>query len=468
MATIAATSPSAYWFITRGSGLVTLILLTLSVALGVANVQRLQTARVPRFVINAVHRNASLLAVVFLAIHIVTVLLDGYVHIRLIDAVVPFGAGYRPLWVGLGAIALDLMLAVVVTSLLRRHIGYRGWRATHWLAYACWPVALLHGLGTGSDAGTTWMQVVTGVCVAIVAAAVLSRLSERHLERRRGTATVAASAAVRAISSEGPWRRVRIWPENRPCLTAMRLPATRRRCPLPSAYRSTVTNRLGGDTVPLTRSGDTESTCSAMTGSTASRTTSDTVAGAGRCNARTSVLSTGASVALQVPSVAAAAVATVVAVPSAGAVPTNDLELDRRTAERRAAGQCKPARQRDGPARRQLPRRGDQRELRRRAGELGDARPDRREPRVQRVAGAGRLIAVAVAGHPRQRHDAAGRKPREPGARGSTRTATWPSAGTPCTDSFHASSRSSAASAAGGGSTPMNVPSIVTPVEARL
>lgn len=187
MATIAAASPSVYWFITRGSGVVTLILLTLSVALGVANVQRLQTARVPRFVINAVHRNASLLALVFLAIHIVTITLDSYVNISLTDAVVPFGAGYRPLWVGLGAVALDLMLAVVVTSLLRRHIGYRAWRATHWLAYACWPVALLHGLGIGTDTGATWMQVVTGICVAIVAAALVSRLSQRDADRRRGT-----------------------------------------------------------------------------------------------------------------------------------------------------------------------------------------------------------------------------------------------------------------------------------------
>lgn len=184
MTTIGAASPSAYWFITRGSGVVTLILLTLTVALGVANVQRLQTRNVPRFVITAVHRNASLLAVVFLAVHIITVLLDGYVPIRLVDAVVPFGAAYRPFWLGLGAISLDLTIAVIVTSLLRRHIGYRGWRATHWLAYASWPVALLHGLGTGSDVGTTWMRVVTGVCVAIVGAALLSRLSERDLERR--------------------------------------------------------------------------------------------------------------------------------------------------------------------------------------------------------------------------------------------------------------------------------------------
>ena len=184
MATIAAASPSAYWFITRGSGLVALILLTFSVALGVANVQRLQTARVPRFVINAVHRNASLLALVFLAIHIVTVLLDTYVNIRLIDVVVPFAAGYRPLWVGLGAVAFDLMVAVIVTSLLRRRIGHRAWRMTHWLAYTCWPVALLHGLGSGTDTGTMWMRVVTGVCVAIVAASLLTRLSQGDVKRR--------------------------------------------------------------------------------------------------------------------------------------------------------------------------------------------------------------------------------------------------------------------------------------------
>ena len=183
---IAAASPSVYWFITRGSGVVTLILLTLTVALGVANVQRLQSRRVPRFVITAVHRNTSLLAVVFLAVHIITVLLDGYVPIRLVDAVVPFGAAYRPFWVGLGAISLDLTVAVIVTSLLRRRIGYRAWRATHWLAYASWPVALLHSLGTGSDVGTTWMRVVTGVCVAIVAASLLTRLSQRDLHGRRG------------------------------------------------------------------------------------------------------------------------------------------------------------------------------------------------------------------------------------------------------------------------------------------
>jgi sulfoxide reductase heme-binding subunit YedZ len=188
---------TAYWFLTRGSGIVALILLTLSVALGVANVRRVQSDRVPRFVVNAIHRNASLLAIVFLAVHIVTVLLDSYEPIQLVDVVLPFTAGYRPFWLGLGAIAFDLLIAVTVTSVLRRHIGYRAWRATHWLAYACWPIALAHGLGTGSDAGTLWMRAATGVCVAVVIAAAITRLapglrSERHVDRRRLAGDVAA------------------------------------------------------------------------------------------------------------------------------------------------------------------------------------------------------------------------------------------------------------------------------------
>ena len=187
MAIAAAASGNAYWFITRGSAIVTLILLTLTVALGVASVKRIESAGVPRFVINAVHRNASLFACVFLAIHVVTAVLDTYVHTRIVDAFIPFGAAYRSFWMGLGAISLDLFVAVLVTSLLRRRIGYRAWRATHWLAYASWPVALLHTLGTGSDVSTTWMRVVTGVCVAIVAASVLTRLSERDVDWRRGT-----------------------------------------------------------------------------------------------------------------------------------------------------------------------------------------------------------------------------------------------------------------------------------------
>ncbi|MGZ4267565.1 MAG: ferric reductase-like transmembrane domain-containing protein [Solirubrobacteraceae bacterium] len=175
MGVVAAAGPSAYWYLTRGTGTVALILLTLTVALGVANVRRLHSERVPRFVLDAVHRNVSLLAMAFLLIHILTSVLDSFAPIRLIDTIIPFAGLYRPLWLGLGTVAFDLLLAVTVTSLVRRRVGYGAWRVLHWTAYASWPVALLHGLGTGSDTKQGWMLVVVGGCVIVAVVAVVAR-----------------------------------------------------------------------------------------------------------------------------------------------------------------------------------------------------------------------------------------------------------------------------------------------------
>jgi sulfoxide reductase heme-binding subunit YedZ len=178
MITAAVSGPSAMWYLTRGTGIVALILLTLSVALGVADVRRAHTANVPRFVFDSIHRSGSLLAVAFVLVHIATSLLDGFAPIQLIDVIVPFGSAYRPLWLGFGAVAFDLLIAVALTSVLRRRLGYRAWRATHWAAYACWPVALLHGLGTGSDTKTAWMLGITAVCVIAVLVAAVARATE--------------------------------------------------------------------------------------------------------------------------------------------------------------------------------------------------------------------------------------------------------------------------------------------------
>jgi sulfoxide reductase heme-binding subunit YedZ len=190
-----AVSPSPLWFLTRGTGAISLVLLTLTVTLGIVNVRRTRLEHVPRFVLDAVHRNASLLAVSFLLVHIATALLDGYAPITVLDVVIPFASTYRPLWLGLGAVAFDLVIAITITSLLRRRLGYRTWRATHWLAYASWPVALVHGLGTGTDAKTHWMLLLTGGCVAVMLAAVLVRVSAgwpQHLAARLSALGAAA------------------------------------------------------------------------------------------------------------------------------------------------------------------------------------------------------------------------------------------------------------------------------------
>jgi methionine sulfoxide reductase heme-binding subunit len=169
-------STPALWYLTRGSGAVTLVLLTATVVLGITTSTRWASPRWPRFVTEGLHRNLSLLVLVFLALHVTTTVVDGYAPIGWLDAVVPFGSAYRPAWLGLGAVALDLLVAVAVTSLLRARLGRRAWRAIHWLAYACWPVALAHGLGIGSDRRQGWMLVLDAVAAGAALAALWWRL----------------------------------------------------------------------------------------------------------------------------------------------------------------------------------------------------------------------------------------------------------------------------------------------------
>jgi methionine sulfoxide reductase heme-binding subunit len=173
----ASAGPSAYWYLTRSTGAVALVLLTLTVALGVVDVRRYASARWPRFVIDGLHRNLALVTLVFLVLHILTSVLDSFAPIGLIDAVIPFVGSYRPFWLGLGAVSFDLLLAVTITSLARRRVGYRTWRAVHWLSYASWPVALLHGFGTGSDVRNTWLMLLSIACLMVVVISVIARVA---------------------------------------------------------------------------------------------------------------------------------------------------------------------------------------------------------------------------------------------------------------------------------------------------
>ncbi|WP_245664870.1 ferric reductase-like transmembrane domain-containing protein [Actinoplanes subtropicus] len=167
----------ALWYFARGSGVVALVLLTIVVVLGIGSRSGRSVFGLPRFAVSLLHRNAALLAVVFLAGHVIGLLFDSYAQLRLFDLVVPFVGKYRPLWEGLGTVGFDLLVAIVVTSLLRNRLGAGVWRAVHWLAYLCWPVALLHGLGTGTDRGTWWLWTISLTCAGAVVAAVGWRVS---------------------------------------------------------------------------------------------------------------------------------------------------------------------------------------------------------------------------------------------------------------------------------------------------
>jgi Ferric reductase like transmembrane component len=196
-------SSTTLWYLSRGTGIVTLLFLTASVLLGIVTSYRWSSPAWPRFVIEFVHRNVSLLVVVFLALHVVTVVTDSFAPIGWKDAVVPFASPYRRVWLGLGAVACDLVLALVVTSLLRHRIGFRTWRIVHWFAYLCWPVAVVHGLGTGSDARLGVVLAITAVCVTAVLLATSLRLAAGLADhagaRRVGFAAWAFAPVVLAI-----------------------------------------------------------------------------------------------------------------------------------------------------------------------------------------------------------------------------------------------------------------------------
>jgi methionine sulfoxide reductase heme-binding subunit len=185
-------STQILWFATRGAGVVSLLLFTAVVGLGVMTSVRWQARHWPRFLTAEVHRSIALLSVVFLALHVVTAVIDPYTSLGWISALVPFASSYRPLWLGLGVVSLDLLLAVVATSLLRARIGRRAWRAIHWTAYASWPIALAHGIGTGSDASAAWMIGIDAACIFAVVTAVTWRL----LAGRRSTNLPAVVASV--------------------------------------------------------------------------------------------------------------------------------------------------------------------------------------------------------------------------------------------------------------------------------
>ncbi|MBK3646873.1 ferric reductase-like transmembrane domain-containing protein [Streptomyces sp. MBT33] len=182
------------WYANRATGAVCLVLFTAVVLLGIGVRLRGRLPGLPRFGTVTLHRTLSLSATAFLVLHIALAVLDGYVNITLTDVLVPFVSAYRPLWLGLGTVALDLMLAVLVTSLLRERIGHRAWRALHWLAYAAWPVALVHGIGIGTDTGTDWMTWLTVSCVAAVVAAGGVRVAHSARAARRTPAAVLRTA----------------------------------------------------------------------------------------------------------------------------------------------------------------------------------------------------------------------------------------------------------------------------------
>jgi DMSO/TMAO reductase YedYZ heme-binding membrane subunit len=189
-------SSTAFWYATRASGLVALILLTLTMVLGLLTTSRAKARNWPGFAQQELHRRVSIIAVVFLGIHVLTSVLDSYVDIGWAAIVVPGASHYARFWVGVGAVSLDLLLAVFVSSLLRTRLRPGTWRALHWLAYLSWPIALAHTFGMGTDSREGWVILLGVACFGSVAAALAWRL--------RTTARQAAARTTHSAVGDAP------------------------------------------------------------------------------------------------------------------------------------------------------------------------------------------------------------------------------------------------------------------------
>ena len=199
-------STQILWFATRGVGIVSLILFSAVACLGLLAVARTQSPRWPRFLTVELHRSLALLSVVFLGIHILTAVLDPFTKLGIGAALVPLASSYRPLPVAFGVVSLYLVLAIIVTSLLRERIGHRIWRVVHWASYAAWPLAVEHTLTAGSDSFAVWMLAVQGVCILAVSAAFVWRVTSGGTNRSRLAAVTGGTADPVAV--DPAWRNL--------------------------------------------------------------------------------------------------------------------------------------------------------------------------------------------------------------------------------------------------------------------
>jgi len=190
-------SDQILWFATRGAGAVSLLMFTAATCLGLVTVARFQASGWPRFFNYEMHRRVSLLSIVFLAVHVAAAVLDPFTSLGIGAALVPLASTYRPIPVALGVVAMYLFVALIATSLMRKHIGQRTWRLVHWSSYAMWPLAVVHGLTAGTDGWSRWMLGIDVVCIAVVGLCLVWRVASGSPNRAR-LAEVVATPSLQA------------------------------------------------------------------------------------------------------------------------------------------------------------------------------------------------------------------------------------------------------------------------------
>jgi sulfoxide reductase heme-binding subunit YedZ len=150
----------AWWLASRASGIVALVLIALSVAIGLGMAARaFRKPGLPKLMI-AIHEHAALAALVAIAVHGITLLGDHWLAPGLLGITVPFVIDHEPVFTGLGIIGGYLAAILGLTFYVRRRIGTKRWRNLHRLTPVVYVLGVIHTIGSGSDAGTVWMTVV--------------------------------------------------------------------------------------------------------------------------------------------------------------------------------------------------------------------------------------------------------------------------------------------------------------------
>jgi methionine sulfoxide reductase heme-binding subunit len=203
------TSSPLDWYTARAAGVIAYLLVSFVVVLGTTMAGKATLRRWPQFALEEVHRFTGLLVGAFVTIHVVTIAIDSWLPFSVASLAIPLLDRYRPVWVALGIVAAELLLALAVTNHYRRRLPYRFWRRVHYLNFAVWGAATLHGIGSGTDRSAPWLLAVYSLAVAAVAIALSVRLLRRRMQVMRVAAAAAAAVAGVALVvglASGPLR----------------------------------------------------------------------------------------------------------------------------------------------------------------------------------------------------------------------------------------------------------------------
>lgn len=193
------TSSPVDWYAARAAGVAAYVLLSLVVLLGLTMAGRKSLPRWPKFALEDVHRFAGLLVGTFVIIHIITIAIDAWLPFSLGSIIIPLISKYRPVWVALGIVAAELLLALAVTNHYRDRLPYHYWRRAHYLNFVVWTAATFHGIGSGTDRSAPWLLALYALATTTVAGAIAWRLTRGRLSRPYAVPLIVLAAAAVAL-----------------------------------------------------------------------------------------------------------------------------------------------------------------------------------------------------------------------------------------------------------------------------